>query len=584
MKVRPTSYIALRKRLAVLWKRLDLYSVPESLPYTRLFWVAFSLVTLISLLFCIYFICYLIGLHAAYATNAEDLGIMDQAIWNTIHGQILHQTICNPISDTNCVSPEGITRLAIHVEPILFPISLLYLFWPDPRTLLVLQTIIVAAGAYPAFWLARLRLRNELAAVIVALLYLFYPAQQQATTYDFHAVTLTASLLLFTFYFLYTRRTLWLFVFALLSMACKEEISLVVAMFGFWSLLFQRRVYVGLALMLLGLLWFWLAFDVIMPHFSPIGQPLLLSRYSDLGQGPMQAIVTIFRHPKAFLEQYVLDKDHLAYLRILFFPAVFLPLLAPWMLILAVPSLLINMTSSSAQMYSGLFQYNAEIVPILIIATIEALVLFLWLVHLIEAEWKLIRASAWLTTKGFRRWSFIWRQGQGISSYILLIPLGLALFSSIRYDDLYHGHLPFSQNFHWPVPSAHLALAQQFIDKIPPDTSVSAQSQLVPHLSHRSNIYLFPYAMNQVQYIFLDVTSDVYPYYSFNDYLQEVKDILSSGQYDVVAAQDGYLLLRRGKQADTGSCPMEGQGRDNDPGLLLTSLLDNLCSQSSSIT
>ncbi len=584
MKVLPTSYIPLRKRIAMLWKRLYLYPVPESLPCTRLFWAAFSLVTLVSLLFCGYFICYSIKLHAAYATNAEDLGIMDQAIWNTIHGQILHQTICNPISDTNCVSPDGITRLAIHVEPVLFPISLLYLFWPDPRTLLVLQTIIVAVGAYPAFWLARLRLRNELAAVIVAMLYLFYPAQQQATTYDFHAVTLTTSLLLFTFYFLYTRCTLCLFVFALLSMACKEEISLVVAMFGFWSLLFQRRRYVGLALVLLGLLWFWLAFDIIMPHFSPTGQPLLLSRYSDLGQGPVQAIVTIFRDPKTFLGQYVLDNGHLAYLRILFFPAVFLPLLAPWMLILAVPSLLINMTSSSAQMYSGLFQYNAEIVPILIIATIEALVLLLWLMHLIEAEWKLVRARTRLTTKGFSRWLFIQRPCQAISNYILLVPLGLALFSSIRYDDLYHGHLPFSQNFHWPVLSAHLALAQQFIDKIPPDTSVSAQSQLVPHLSHRADIYLFPYAANQSQYIFLDVTSDVYPYYGFNDYLQGVEDILSSGQYDIVAAQDGYLLLRHGDQADTGSCPMEGQGQDNDPGLLLFTLLGNVCSQLSAVT
>jgi len=199
------------------------------------------LVTLVFLLFSSYFICYLTHLQTTYATNAEDLGIMDQAIWSTVHGQILHQTICNTISDTNCASSEGITRLAIHVEPILFPISLLYLLWPDPRTLLVLQTIVVAAGAYPAFWLARLRLRNELAAVAIALLYLLYPAQQQAIVSDFHAVTFTASLLLFTFYFLYTRRTGWLFVCAFLSMTCKEEIPLVITMFGIWSVLFQHR-------------------------------------------------------------------------------------------------------------------------------------------------------------------------------------------------------------------------------------------------------------------------------------------------------------------------------------------------------
>ena len=581
MKELLTSYVPWCKHLSVLWKQLYVYPAPEPLPRTRSFWLAFSLVTLVFLLFCSYFIYYLIELHAAYGTNAEDLGIMDQAIWSTMHGQILHQTICNTISDTNCVGPEGITRLAIHVEPILFPISLLYLCWPDPRTLLILQTIVVAVGAYPAFWLARLRLRNELAAVAVALLYLFYPAQQQATTYDFHAVTLTASLLLFTFYFLYTRRTVWLFVFAFLSMACKEEIPLVITMFGLWSLFFQHRRYIGLALVLLGLLWFWLAFGVIMPHFSPTGQPLLISRYTDLGQGPVQAILTIFRDPWAFLVQYVLDKDHLSYLRILFFPAVFLPLLAPWMLILALPSLLINMTSSSKQMYSGLFQYNAEIIPILIIATIEAIVLLLWLVRFVETGRKLMGEKHRLVTT----YVYIWQRNHFMNNCILLVPLGLALFSSIRYDGLYHGHLPFSQNFRWPTPSTHTALAQQFIDKIPPDTSVSAQSQLVPHLSHRSDIYLFPYVVNQAEYIFLDVTSDVYPYYSFHDYLQGVKDTLSSGQYKIIVAQDGYLLLMRGDPlADTVSCPIKERGQDNDLGPILFSLLESVCSQSSSVT
>jgi len=128
-------------------------------------------------------------------------------------------------------------------------------------------------------------------------------------------------------------------------------------------------------------------------------------------------------------------------------------------------------------------------------------------------------------------------------------------------------------------------LAQKFINKIPPDTSVSAQSQLVPHLSHRSDIYLFPYAVNQAEYIFLDVTSDVYPYYGFSDYLQGVKDTLTSSQYGIIAAQDGYLLLRRGPPlADAVSCPIEEEDQANGPGLILSRLLENICSQSSSVT
>src|SRR6266567_1377706 len=169
-----------RKRLSILNNRLYLYPEPEPMPHSRLFWLAMGLVTVAVVLFCGYFILYLLAQHNAFLTNAEDLGIMDQAIWNTLHGNMLHQSICNIVSDTNCYSLQGITRFAIHFEPILIPISLLYYIFSTPNTLLVLQTLVVASGAFPAFWLARLRLRNEWAAVAIALLYLLYPAQQNA--------------------------------------------------------------------------------------------------------------------------------------------------------------------------------------------------------------------------------------------------------------------------------------------------------------------------------------------------------------------------------------------------------------------
>src|SRR5215469_1991589 len=116
---------AWRKRFSVLLNRLYLYPEPEPLPQTRMFWVATGLVTVAVILFCSYFILYLTTRHDALLTTAEDLGIMDQALWNAVHGNGLHQTICNILHDTNCYSVEGFNRFAIHFEPILFPISLL---------------------------------------------------------------------------------------------------------------------------------------------------------------------------------------------------------------------------------------------------------------------------------------------------------------------------------------------------------------------------------------------------------------------------------------------------------------------------
>jgi uncharacterized membrane protein len=538
------------------------------------------LVTLAAVAFAGFFIVYLTGLQNAYLTHAEDLGNMDQAIWSTLHGQLLHQTICNPIGDTNCWGLEGISRFALHVEPILFLVSPLYALFPTPKTLQVLQTLIVASGAFPAFWLARLRLRNEWAGVGMAILYLLYPAQQHATVFDFHAVTFTASFLLFMLYFLYTRRTVWLFVFALLAMACKEEIAALIALCGLWSLLLQQRWRTGLALIVLAFSWTGLAL-VVLHLASPSGFSLLSSRYAALGTGPLQIMRTLLLHPAETLERYVLEHNHLFYLRLLLAPAGYLAMLAPWVLVLALPTLALNLLSADVSMYSGLYQYNAEIVPFLLFACIEALVLLLWLVlrclALLNSRKHAAQTAQWSqSTPSMHplQWRFQRRIHAGLLVLLLVYILGSALRAAY-----FHGDMPFSQGFQWPQTSTHTALARSLLARIPSTASVSAQSALVPHLSHRTQIYLFPYAATTADYVLLDVTSDIYPFYSSSDYIRTVKQLLLSGTYGVVAAQDGYLLLKRGVPAPgLSSLSPARPGDPVDPAILIPNLPDPFCS------
>jgi uncharacterized membrane protein len=517
-------------------------------------------------------------------THAEDLGIMDQAIWNTIHGQVLHQTICNTIGDTNCVSLNGISRFAIHFEPILFPISLLYLIAPTPKTLVVLQTLVVASGAFPAFWLARLRLRNEWAAAVIALLYLLFPAQQQATTFDFHAVTLTIAFLMFMLYFMYTRRTIWLFVFALLSLACKEEIAGVIALCGLWTLLLQGRWRSGLALILLAFAWTGLGLFVV--HLvSPTGHSLLTDRYTYLGNSPLQIVRNILFHPVSMLKQHVLEPSHFFYIRTLLSPTGYLALLAPWVLILATPTIALNLLSADKQMYSGLFQYSAEIVPILVFATIEAITLLLWLVQAVQTQFaarqkKLQEAPLVVGVEAHTAIQPVSTQriSYGIRVGLLIATLGFILTTTLRANAA-QGSLPFSQGFHWPQSSAHVALAQSFVNQIPPQASVSAQSSLAPHLSHRTSIYLFPYADTVADYVFLDVTSDIYPFYGSSDYIREAKKILLNGSYGIVDAHDGYLLLKKGLPAPgISSFSTVQPDATTDEKFVLPNLPRNFCS------
>jgi hypothetical protein len=308
----------------------------------------------------------------------------------------------------------------------------------------------------------------------------------------------------------------------------------------------------------------WTGVGLLVVHaFSPTGHSLLTSRYSYLGSSPVKIVLNVLTHPVSMLKQHVFEHSHFYYLRLLLTPAGYLPLLAPWVMVLALPTLALNLFSSDPGMYSGLYQYSAEIVPVLIFSTIEAIVLILWLVrwtigklYVRSGQTQMAGAgngganpglsdSHTLQNAGTLRNSRAWKWSRLVHAGLLGLLLVFAVGSTVR-ADYAHSSMPFAQGFTWPQSTPHTALAQRFIDMIPRDASVSAQSELVPHISHRTNIYLFPYGDDRSDYIFLDVTGDVYPFYGSQPYIHEVKKVLLDSDYGIVAAQDGYLLLKRG--------------------------------------
>ncbi|MBA2393572.1 MAG: DUF2079 domain-containing protein, partial [Ktedonobacteraceae bacterium] len=172
--------------------------------------------------------------------------------------------------------------------------------------------------------------------------------------------------------------------------------------------------------------------------------------------------------------------------------------------------------------------------------------------------------------------------------------LCLVLFTTVRRDETFFGKMLFAENFQWPTISAHTSLAQRFIAMIPLDASVSAQTKLVPHLSHRANIYMFPYgtpfnptqpatvSTDKADYILLDLEGDYYPYNTSLEYIHDVKTVLLSGDYGVLAAQDGYLLLKRGlPQPGISPDSVVSAAQLTDPALnylVLPNLPASLCS------
>lgn len=464
-----------------------------------LVWMA---IVLYILLFCFMTVLK----HEAFETTAFDLGNMDQAVWNSIHGRFL------PFTNWG---EEG-TRLAYHVDPILILISPLYLIYSDPRTLLVFQSVVVALGAWPIYLLARERLGTNLATLVFPLAYLLFPALQAANMFDFHPTTLVAGFLAYAFYFLEKRRYPHFFLFSVLIMACKEEMPLLIVMLGIYALVLQRNWRVGLTTIGVGVVWFIVALYVIIPHYNPTGQSPYLGAYSHLAQGPLGIIKTALTDPIALL-QTLFVREKLVYLRNLFTPVAFLSLFGLQVLFLSLPTLAIILLSGDPQVYTlDKFHYAAPLVPLVVISTVYGMS---FLAEKLGARWRLSR----------RQW--------------LYFLAGLVLLSTLVYH-WWRGFTPFGGNFSLPVVTAHDHLAEEFIALVPQEAIVSAQSKLNPHLSQRERIYMFP-RIEDAGYVFFDVTADSWPIHP-NDERRLFQSLISEGGFGILAAGDGYILLRRG--------------------------------------
>jgi len=253
-------------------------------PHSQRRWLARGIVGLLIVLYIAVLSALSVARHNAFETLAFDLGNYDQAVWNTAHGRLLRFT-----------NVEGLTtRLAQHVEPILLPVSLSYLLHESPKTLLVVQTVAVALGAWPVYLLAREKMQSEFGGVVFALAYLLFPALESANLFDFHAVTLAPVFLLSAFYFLEKQMYLWSFIFAILAMSCKEDIPLLVAMMGAYAFLLRRERKFGALMVVIALVWFCVAFYIIIPHANPGGESQYLVYYEHWGSNPVEMALAVF--------------------------------------------------------------------------------------------------------------------------------------------------------------------------------------------------------------------------------------------------------------------------------------------------
>lgn len=496
-------------------------------------------------LFAAWFSAYSIRQHDAQLTHKSDLGQMDQAIWNTAHGRFVQEIRKDQL----------LTRLTDHVEPIFAVISPVFWLWDDVRALLILQAIALAAGAWPIFLLARKKLADaglgemaEWGGMVFAAAYLLAPQLQAAAVAEFHAMPFAAPLIAAALWTCERKRWGWFILWSLLVMAVQEGAALLGAGLGAYAAIVSyagaRRnrvsprtpgVAVGAGIFLAGLIWFYITTFVVIPHFAAVtymlDQTPYAARYGALGDSFGDVLVSLVTKPVTVL-RIAAEPLRAGYLLGLLIPTAGLALLGPEPLLVASPLLLANLLSSYVMQYSGELHYSAPLVPLFVAAGA-------------------IGAARLLPKRRSQGWAL--PRSRILPASVLCLVLACALLYQVA-----EGFTPMGGEFRrgpthgWPPVTAHERLLARFSAQIPPAAPLSTTPALYPHFTHRQYIYLFPVTAH-ADYVLVDVagTTDMHP----SDVKAGLEGLLASGEFGVVDAADGYVLLARGAAAFATELP-----------------------------
>lgn len=464
-----------------------------------------KIIYLLILLYTVTFSFITIQRFNNFYLEALDFGIFDNALWNTLQGKLLYNSVKN------------ISFLGEHFSPLLIPLSLFYLIWDNPRMLLIIQSFTLALGALPLYLIAKDKLKDEFLALSFAAAYLLAPLLQQANLCDYHAVTLQPPLAFFAFYFLQRKKFGKYFLFLGLLLLAREDTFLYILGLGVYAFFFAKERKIGVSTVILGLIWGFLAMRVAIPYFR--GSPYLHTiAYGWLGDNFLEIGKTILFRPFYVIKNLPAPALIMRSLGFLFIPLAFLPFLSKGAFILIILPALQVFLSSRSYHYKLAVHYAVPLYPYLFISGVYG-------------AYYLIKNRKSPQLKKI------------VASYLIVTGLVFSHF---------FGYTPFSRKSH----SSHLKInvhsiigkkfIAEFVKPIPEEFTLCAQGNLYSHLGHRQEIYLyrgndqFPFDSKRMDYIFLDVDS------RNKDLAKDLIPLLYEGEYGVVAYRDGYLLLKRG--------------------------------------
>lgn len=258
--------------------------------------------------YCLIFIAITLWKYLYFGYNGLDLAIFNQVLYNSSWGNFYYFTI----------HPQS--YLGDHFNLWLAALAPLYALWRQPVWLLIWQTVLLGATAWPLFRLAK-KFVSPAVACLIGWLWLINPFVQNTNVFEFHELPLAIFLLFWALVFWLEKRPGSFYLFAFLTMMVREDVALVVMMFGILALI-EKRSFLWWWPLPIGLSWFFIATKII-GSLNPLGQYKFLYYYQWLGTNVSEIIINSLTHPWLIFAKMIAPQN-LAMTAALFLPFAFI--------------------------------------------------------------------------------------------------------------------------------------------------------------------------------------------------------------------------------------------------------------------
>jgi uncharacterized membrane protein len=442
----------------------------------------------------------------------HDLGSYDQKVWlaatRVSPAEMVTQTSRGGVE----LAPCGQARYwgICHFQPLYVVFAVLYRAWASPLVLLGAQVLLVMAAAIPCYRLARAKLATGPAAALVVVLYLLQPAVQFNALLDFRPDHIAIPFLFWAYLLAERGRAGGAAAAAAVPALAKESLLLALTGFGLYLAADRRRVWLGLGVAVASAL----AFAVVMSHVLA---------------GPVrsEAALMVARYFSGGALAPALLARKVVYLVALLAPFAFLPLLAPRLLLPAVPSIAIALLSNDVTHTSIQSQYSAAAIAPLFAGLLSVLT---WLPKRLGERATPARVLGALV----------------VFSAAMSLALGPTPLSMNFWDERWGRHWHYSRY----LPDRQEALnAAAALIPVDPGVMVVAQNDVnSARLAHRHFYFAFPSGLERADYVLLDTRRMPFVYWVAKEpdrYAAIVGELRASSDYRVAFERDGVLLFAR---------------------------------------